>query len=178
MMHSNEDTLTNLRLVGGIKKHEYIQTDSNGDILSYLEHNFINCVSSAIYGENWVSTLKCLRKLYVEELPKLLDELFENESKKELNKVGSLLEKSIGGLENLKAVYQGTDSIAHIDTIVDDFAKNQLEAVCDFLKVKYPVESKKSGLPGSNPDGSDFVNLQPLKLKREESHVEIKTQEL
>lgn len=126
MLSSNEHTLSNLRLMGGIKKHEYIQTDAEGNVLSYLEHNFINCVSSAIYGENWKSTLFCLRKLYVDEMPKLLEELIKSDSKKELEKIGCLLEKSLIGLENLKVVYQGTDNLAHLNTIMDDFAKNQL----------------------------------------------------
>ena len=47
MLSSNEHTISNLRLVGGIKLHEYIQCDVEGNILSYLEHNFINCVSSS-----------------------------------------------------------------------------------------------------------------------------------
>lgn len=135
MLSSNEHTLSNLRLIGGIKPHEYIQTDSEGNILSYLEHNFINCVSSAIYGENWKSTLYCLRKIYVEELPPLIDGLIEKKAEKELKKIGSLLEKSLNGLENLKTVYQGTDNLAHINTISDDFCKNQLERIGDYLGV-------------------------------------------
>lgn len=150
MLSSNADTLSNLRLVGGIKKHEYIQTDSEGNIVSYLEHNFINCVSSAIYGENWKSTLFCLRKLYVKELPKLLKGLFKiayssSEGLSELEKIGPLLEKSLAGLENLKSVYQGTDNLAHIDTIVDDFCKNQLERVIDVVKMLRDL--KKSSVP-------------------------------
>lgn len=141
MIKGHENTLANLRLIGGIKKHEYIQTDKDGNILSYLGHNFINCVSSAIYGENWTSTLKCLKKLYVDEIPELLDELIgdsepeEKGADRELKKIGALLEKSLAGLENLKTVYQGTDSTAHIDTIIDDFAKNQLYRVADELGV-------------------------------------------
>ncbi len=150
MLKSNESTLCNLRLVAGIKKHEYIQTDSDGNILSYLEHNFINCVSSAIYGENWKSTLFCLRKLYVEELPTLIDELIEKDAesehcsaRKELKKIGSLLEKSLTGLENLKTVYQGTDNLAHINTITDDFCTNQLDRIRDYLGVKPLVSTVK-----------------------------------
>ena len=33
MLESNESTLCNLRLIAGIKKHEYIQTDAEGNIL-------------------------------------------------------------------------------------------------------------------------------------------------
>lgn len=139
MLSSNEHTLSNLRLIGGIKIHEYIQTDSDGNVLSYLEHNFINCVSSAIYGENWKTTLFCLRKLYVDEMPKLLEELIKSDSKKELQKIGNLLEKSILGLENLKTVYQGTDNLAHLNTIIDDFAKNQLERLYD-MKDRHEAE--------------------------------------
>lgn len=136
MTKSTEDTLTNLLLIGGIKKHEFIQTDSNGDILSYLEHNFINCVSPTIYKENWTSTLKCLRKLYVDELPKILDGLFENESKQELNRIEALLKKSIIGLENLKSVYQASDELSHVCTIIDDFAENQLATLRVYLSQK------------------------------------------
>lgn len=143
MLSSNESTIANLRLVGGIKLHEYMQTDSEGNILSYLEHNFINCVSSAIYGENWKSTLFCLRKLYVDELPILLTQLIKDDSKKELKKIGSLLEKSLLGLENLKSVYQGTDSLAHVDTIIDDFCKNQLDRVGDYLGIAVLIPAMK-----------------------------------
>ncbi len=147
-----DDTLCNLRLVGGIKKHEYIQTDSDGNILSYLEHNFINCVSSTIYGENWNSTMRCLRKLYADEMPKIInildkkyteDRNIEHNSKHceiELKKIGTLLEKSLIGLENLKTVYQGTDSIAHIETIIDDYCKNQIQRLKDILGIE---EEKK-----------------------------------
>ncbi len=133
MLGTNESTLCNLRLVGGIKLHEYIQTDSEGNILSYLEHNFVNCVSSAIYGENWKSTLLCLRKLYVDELPKLIHQLIEDKADKELKKIGRLLQASETGLKNLKSVYQGTDSTAHIDTIIDDFCKNQIDRLLEYL---------------------------------------------
>lgn len=143
MLSSNEHTLSNLRLVAGIKKHEYIQTDAEGNILSYLEHNFVNAVSSAIYGENWKSTLFCLRKIYVEELPPLIDGLIEKKADKELKKIGSLLEKSLIGLENLKSVYQGTDSMAHVDTIIDDFCRNQLERVGDYLGVSELIPALK-----------------------------------
>lgn len=136
MLNSNEHTLSNLRLVGGIKKHEYIQTDSEGNILSYLSHNFINCVSSAIYGENWSSTLRSLRKIYVDELPILLEKLIEDHSTKELTKIYKLLEDSLIGLENLKIVYQNSDELSHIDTIVDDFCKNQLDRVKDYIDSK------------------------------------------
>lgn len=136
MLNSYDYTISNLRLVAGIRKHEYIQTDKDGNILSYLEHNFINCVSSAIYGENWRTTLFCLRKLYVTELPRLLNKLIESESEKELKKIGALLEKSLIGLTNLKSVYQGTDSLAHIDTLIEDFCKNQLDRVIDALGIE------------------------------------------
>ncbi len=136
MLSGNENTICNLRLVGGIRIHQYIQTDSDGNILSFLEHNFINCVSSAIYGENWKSTLFCLRKLYVDELPKLLTELIKNKSNKELTKIGALLEQSLAGLENLKTVYQGTDNLAHINTLSEDFCKNQLDRVVEYLGLK------------------------------------------
>ena len=152
-----EDTLSNLRLIGGIKKHEYIQTDNEGNILSYLEHNFKNCVSSDIYGQNWKTTLFCLRKLYVNQLPKLLKELnISNKSNtccavklitvpevstsqikplelKELKKIGALLEKSLLGLENLKSVYQGTNNLAHIETI-NETCKNQLNKIIEAIK--------------------------------------------
>jgi len=134
MLSSNEHTISNLRLVGGIKLHEYIQCDVEGNILSYLEHNFINCVSSAISGDNWKTTLSCLRKLYVDELPILIEELIDNDNFRELKKIGSLLEKSLVGLENLKSVYQNTDNLAHIETIIDDFCKNQIESIIEFLK--------------------------------------------
>ena len=133
MLSSNEHTLSNLRLIAGIKKHEYIQTDKDGNILSYLGHNFINCVTSTIYGENFNSTMKCLRRLYVDEMPKLLQELMKTRSKKELNKIGKLLEDSLVGLDNLKTVYQGTDELAHINTVIDDFAKNQLERLKEYV---------------------------------------------
>lgn len=143
MLGANESTLCNLRLVGGIKIHEYIQTDNNGDILSYLEHNFINCVSSAIYGENWNSTLKCLRKLYVDELPKMINKLIEDKADQEIKKIGRLLDKSLDGLKNLKTVYQGTDSTAHIDTIIDDFCKNQIDRLLEYLGEEKKEESDK-----------------------------------
>jgi len=139
MLKGYEHTISNLRLVGGIKKHEYIQTDSEGNILSYLAHNFINCVSSAIYGENWKSCLFTLKKLYVEEMPVMLEQLIKDDSKKELKKIGNLLEVSLIGLENLKTVYQGTDNIAHIDTIIEDFGKNQLDRIGDYVGIP-PLE--------------------------------------
>ena len=127
-----EDTLSNLRLIGGIKKHEYIQTDNEGNILSYLEHNFKNCVSSDIYGQNWKTTLFCLRKLYVNQLPKLLKEL-KLSSPLELKKIAALLEKSLLGLENLKSVYQGTNNLAYIETI-NETCKNQLNKIIEAIK--------------------------------------------
>ena len=133
MLSSNENTLSNLRLMAGIKENEFIQTDSDGNILSYLGHNFINCVSSAIYGENFNSTMRCLRKLYVDEMPVLLEKLMKSRSKKELKKIYKLLDKSIVGLKNLKTVYVGTDQLAHINTVIEDFADNQLSRLNDFL---------------------------------------------
>lgn len=143
MLNGNESTLANLRLIAGIKAHEYIQTDCDGNILSYLGHNFISCVTSTIYGENFNSTMKCLRKLYVDEMPKLLEELFKTDSDKELQKIGVLLEKSIEGLINLKVVYQKMDEEAHINTVIDDFAQNQLERVVEYLVPKGMATKEK-----------------------------------
>lgn len=160
MLSSNEHTLSNLRLVAGINPHEYIQTDSEGNILSYLEHNFINCVSSAIYDENWKSTLFCLRKLYVEEMPSLLDKLIEKKADKELKKIGRLLENSLNGLENLKSVYQGTDNLAHINTITEDFCKNQLERVGDYLGVSELIPALKRTHTVVQTDSDLSVSIQ------------------
>ncbi len=82
MLSSNEHTLSNLRLIGGITHNQYIQTDNKGNVVGYLGHTFANCVSSAIFGENWQSTLCCLRKLYVDEMPKLIDMLIKKKPKK------------------------------------------------------------------------------------------------
>ena len=149
MLSSGDFTICNLRLVGNIALHEYIQTDKEGNILSYLEHSFRNAVSSAIYGENWTTTLFCLRKLYVQELPFLIKRLIKEKSNKELKKIGALLEKSIVGLENLKSVYQGTDSLAHIETIIDDFANSQLDTICEHLGMnnKDTLKSKLKSPP-------------------------------
>lgn len=133
MLSSNQHTLSNLRMMAGVKIHEYIQTDRDGNILSYLSHNFINCVSSAIYGENFDSTMRCIRKLYVDEMPVLLDKLMKSRSKKELKKIYKLLDASVVGLKNLKTVYQGTSELAHVNTVIDDFADTQLERLKEFL---------------------------------------------
>ena len=163
MLSSNEHTLSNLRLVAGIKAHEYIQTDCDGNIVSYLGHNFINCVTSAVYGENFNSTMKCLRKLYVDEMPELLESLMKKESDKELQKIGVLLEKSIVGLVNLKIVYQKMDEEAHINTVIDDFAQNQLERVVEYLVPKDMATKKQFIYKVKKPekkivDGKDVLD--------------------
>jgi len=152
MLSSNEDTLTNLRLVGGIRKNEYLQTDANGDILSYLGCNFINCVTSVLFGENWTSTLKCLRKLYVDEIPFIIDELIDKEANEELTKILNLLRKSEKGLHYLSQVYSETDHKAHIDTITDDFLKCQIHKIKNYLQ---DSESDVSDLDQPQSDTSD-----------------------
>lgn len=129
MLSSNDHTLSNLRLMAGVKVHEYIQTDCEGNILSYLGHNFVNCVTNAVYGENWHSTLKCIRKLYVYEMPDLIEKAIEKGRVKTLKKIHKLLTESLGGLTNLKTVYQGDDMTAHINTLIDDFCKGQIEVL-------------------------------------------------
>ena len=52
---------------------------------------------------------------------------------KELKKIGALLEKSLLGLENLKSVYQGTNNLAHIETI-NETCKNQLNKIIEAIK--------------------------------------------
>ena len=85
MLSGYEHTLTNLRLLSGLRKNEYLQTDSDGNILSYLQDSFIQNLASALYRENWDSTLFCLRKLYETEVSELMTKLFEEEAEKELS---------------------------------------------------------------------------------------------
>lgn len=140
MLKNADNTLTNLRLMAGIKKHEYIQTSSEGDILSYLGSNFIHCVSSLIFRENWDSTMHCLNKLYVKEIPALLTDLFEQHEEKddmgydELEKIKKKLKESKKGLINLKVVYQATKELKYIETIEEDFLDCQITRIDEFIK--------------------------------------------
>lgn len=133
MFSGYEHTLTNLRLLSGLRKNEYLQTDSNGNILSYLEDKFIQNIASALYRENWDSTLFCLRKIYETEVSKLMLNLIDEDAEKELLKMRKLLDDSRIGLTNLKTVYKERQYITHLDTLIEDYLNIQIEHIDEII---------------------------------------------
>lgn len=133
MLSGYESTLTNLRLLEGLEKKEYLQTSSEGNILSYLGDTFISNIASALYRENWTSTIYCLNKIFVDECPALVSKLIKNDAKKELKKVLFLLEDSRVGLVNLKTVYKEKQYTSHLDTLINDYLNTQVDHARDHL---------------------------------------------
>ncbi len=110
-----QNTLHNLRSVGSIKIHEYIQCDDSGDILSFLEQSFVRCVSEDVFDNNCKNMYTSLDKLFIQELPKLIDNFGENPD--ELDKLGRLIESAILGLKNLGVTFQESKHKNYINKI-------------------------------------------------------------
>lgn len=147
MLSGYEHTLTNLRLLKGLEKKEYLQTCSEGNIIAYLGDTFITNIASALYRDNWSSTLFCLHRIYVEECPKLVTKLIKENAEKELKKIKVLLDDSRVGLKNLKTVYSENQYVSHLDTLIDDYLNTQLDHIEEFLEKKPPVKSEDLNIP-------------------------------
>lgn len=138
----NDRNIQNLVMVGGIKKHEYIQTNENEDMLSYLEHSFKRYVSPEVFRINETNTMKSLQNLFYHYLPKKIDKLVKKNSQNELKEIGSLLEKAIEGLTNYKTVYQGDAIEKYIDEFINDYAKKQIDVIFYILKPEEILNKK------------------------------------
>ena len=122
--------------MAGLEKREYLQTSSDGNIISYLWDTFITNIPSALYREIWTSTLFCLRKLYETDVSELLAKLLEEDAEKELKKMKKLLDESHDGLINLKTVYKAKQSTHPIENNIEDYLDEQLEHSNELLQDK------------------------------------------
>lgn len=143
-----EKTLCNLRLLGALKDKEWLQTDNEGNILSYIEYGLVNSMVSVMCGENWDSTYNCIHKIYCEELPEILNTL-ENDmsddsnSNVELRKIFILLTDSKKGLKKLKVIYKTNKcAVAHIDTILSDYVESHLTHIDKLVSIDPDSDSE------------------------------------
>lgn len=143
MLKTHQSALKNLRLVAICKEQEYLSTDSDYNIHHVIQESFLSNITAAIWRETWDSNLKALKKLYVNDIPELLDILIKEERYIELKKVGKLLEYSKKGLENLKVVFDLPDHGAHIDTIQEDYLDTQLSYIEEMLEEDVGSDSEQ-----------------------------------
>ena len=136
MLNSHQDTLKNLRLISNIKESEYLSTDNDGCILAIIQNDAISNISSFLCRETWGSNLRALNKLYVKDLPNLIDKLMVSKKKKELVKLEKLLSSSKKGLENLKKTFPQPECQANINCFCEDYLETQLSYIKDSLKEK------------------------------------------
>ncbi len=124
-----KNTLHNLKLVGQIRSHEYLQCDEGGDILSFLEQGFVRYVSADVFDNNCKNIYIALDRLYIDELPLLI----EASDVKQSNKIGKMLEDSVRGIDNLKLAFQET---AHTDYLnkIQKIANEMIDTLSAYLK--------------------------------------------
>lgn len=130
-----QTTLKNLRMVAIIQEREYLSTNSKGDIEYIIQENFLSNISSVIWRETWESNLNALKKLYVTDIPALLDLLIEQELHRELAKVKELLMISKKGLLNLKSVFDQSNHTANIDSLLEDYLDIQISHIQNELEI-------------------------------------------
>ena len=129
--------LTNLRIVGALELSEYIYVKLDYNIKWRYSNSFINCCSNPL--QTWGYTHNCLKKIYCEDLPQYIADLYlldpTNKTYK-LTDLLSVLTQSIKGLEQLKQTYQMAYKKIYdekFDTLIDSYAKIQLQQVKDLI---------------------------------------------
>ena len=130
-MFQNQITLKNLRLMATLKEGQYLSTSSSGDIECTVDDTAATALTSFIYRETWDSNLFALRKLYVSDVPDLLESLIEEDRKKELYKLKDLLEKSTIGLVNLKTIFNEVRHRIQLDCLIEDYLETQISYADD-----------------------------------------------
>ena len=136
-----ERTYVNLRLMGELKKSQFITTTSKSNILGIVDDTLFNNFITGIRMDNFESTNICLRKLYAVDVKSLIKGLIEEKNIKGLSNILPLLNKANIGLKNLRDVYDYNSLYkAHFDSLIHDYSDIQISSVEDFLdknRVKY-----------------------------------------
>lgn len=137
MEEGDEMPLTNLRVIGTIQDGKYPTTDRDGNFIDAFDNTYFNSIISSIGLENWASTQFCLRKLYTLQLPVLIAKLIEDQDELELQKLQALIGASQLGLRAIKKLYpHNNQRQAWMDTIMLDYATNQVVTITNYFKEK------------------------------------------
>lgn len=133
MLSSYQCTLKNLRVLNLCKKNMYLNTDSDSNIIATVLNNNWEYLSAIIHKENWESNRESLIKIFVKEVPKLIDELIDNDCQRELKRVKELLEKCKKPLIDLKSVFNSMDQEATLESLSEDYLLTSLDYIKDYL---------------------------------------------
>lgn len=136
MDFNTSNTLCNLRLIATLQKRQYLSTNARYDITGVYSESLYNFIASALTMETWRYTKKTLHKIYVIEVPLLIEKFFNSDMSdiKGVEKLCDLLRKSLKGLKNLKYSYEyNKEYDCYISTIIEDYCEVQIWKLSDYM---------------------------------------------
>jgi hypothetical protein len=125
-------------MLSKLQKDQWLITDNNLNIVGMCDNTYYNNFSLSVRRDSWYATLGCLRNIYCEKLPKLVEKLIvsdiDNDS--DIKRIDTLLVDSINGLKKINNLYKVADASvteAHLDSIENEFANAIHEKIENYL---------------------------------------------
>lgn len=148
-MNGEERVFANLRLLGEVDKNQFIRVTSSYNIRSIENNTVTNNIISCLYFDLWGSTRECLKKLFVDDVPKLRSKLINQNMNEELVSLRILLIHAITGVNNMMEMWSDISlRVALLKTYVSDYGYNNIHKIESYLdehKINYVhVSSKKT----------------------------------
>lgn len=137
----DETVRANLRLLSVVKKHQYITTSNDHNVVSIVDNTMYNNLMSIITRDYWENTRKCLNKIFVQDVLSLQESLINNANYEELLNLRILLKQSKVGLINMKFIWTtNSQQVAYLNTFIEDYVDiyiHKIEVVLDEAEVTY-----------------------------------------
>ncbi len=128
--------IDNLEMIGGIRKNEFIQHDDEGNILSFLDGNYLNFMEDADEKKIAMNQAEIVvGDIICTDVPLMIDDLLESKSDDELRKVGTLLEKSVVGIKNLEYVYTNEKHLDIFQYLRNKICVREMDKIAKYLKL-------------------------------------------
>jgi len=130
MDETDQQICTNLRLIGIIKKNQRLRINRNYNIIDVVENTSYSAITAYLWWDTWYYTKYSIKKIFTKDTADLCTKLIEGSKNKELEKIRTLLQNAMKGLNNLKIVYEDNDlALANIDSITEDFISMQINNI-------------------------------------------------
>lgn len=171
MLSSNLITFKNLRILSRLAEGQYLCTDSNGNILGCINNYLMSTLHALIYRETWETNLRALKKIYEDEVPKLLDKIFESKEirEPEISMIYHLLKNSRDSLDHLKIIFTEEDHIANLDSLKEDFLDVHMLYIIHYMKeYGIPFDNANSYTESDSEDEESNLETMPTIKEIEE----------
>ncbi len=142
----NQTILSNLRMLRSLKHDQWLCTkrgdDGKLEIDDICDNTYYNNVILTVKLDGWESSKECLKSLYCDDIPSLVNHLIANDEYKDLKNLNKLLKGSLEGLDALNNTYNVGAITNHLNSLKFDYGETISEKIsCHLKSVDYSEDS-------------------------------------